>query len=210
MNSIMEKSQGSKRAIQKEVRRNAIIEAGLLEFTAQGFTSTRLEDVADRAGIGKGTIYLYFDSKESLFEEVVRKNLFSVRDGAVNLLEEFTGSATELLTLHLNNLYEFLNTDNIPQLLAVVIGEVGRFPKLADFFFKEMVQQSQEVLRGIIRKGVESGEFQENGLEKYTQIVVSPIMMGAIWRMQFGVHAPIDMKDYAKTHIDFILSGLKA
>lgn len=210
MNKISDNCQMSKRALQKEARRQEIIEAGLLEFTAQGFTSTRLEDVAERAGIGKGTIYLYFDSKESLFEAVVRKNLFTERDKAVNLAEEFTGSATELLRVHLNNMYQFMGTENIPQLLAIVIGEIGRFPKLADFFFNELVQKSQGVLSGIIKKGVESGEFQVSGLENYTQIIVSPIMLGVIWKNQFNVHAPIDMSNYAKTHIDFILKGLQS
>jgi AcrR family transcriptional regulator len=198
-----------KREINREARRNDIIEAGLLEFTAQGFTSTRLEDVAERAGIGKGTIYLYFDSKQKLFEEVVRKNLFSARDRAVSLVEEFSGTATELLIMHINNMYQFFNKDNIPQLLAVVIGEVNRFPELAEFFFNEMVGQGQGALSLIIQKGVKSGEFRDTDLKHYSQIMIAPIILGAIWKIQFDVFSPVDSEAYAKTHIDLILNVLK-
>ena len=90
-----------KREQQKEARRKAILEAAFQAFTAQGFTATRLDDVAERAGTGKGTIYLYFSSKEALFEEVVRENLFPGRDLAESKLAEFQGSATEMLTMHL-------------------------------------------------------------------------------------------------------------
>ena len=112
----------SKRELQKEARRNAIIDAGFQEFTHQGFTAAKLDDVAVRAGIGKGTIYLYFDSKEALFEEVVRKNLFPMRDEARRFAENFQGTATELLSSHLERLYDILHQDKMPQLVAFYPG----------------------------------------------------------------------------------------
>jgi len=199
----------SKRELQKEARRNAIIDAGFMEFAQQGFTAAKLDDVAVRAGIGKGTIYLYFDSKEALFEEVVRKNLFPLRDEAQRLAQEFSGTAAELLTIHLERLYETLHQDKMPQLVAMIMGETSRFPSLSDFFFTEMIASHQDVLKGIIKKGVENGEFREEALNEFTQILIAPAMISAIWRLQFDQHDPLDIKEYAKNHIDLVLRGLK-
>lgn len=200
----------SKRELQKEARRNAIIDAGFQEFALQGFTATKLDDVAVRAGIGKGTIYLYFDSKESLFEEVIRKNLFPARDEAENRAAEFTGSATELLTIQFRRMYEFLHKDKVPQLVALIMSESTRFPTLADFFFREMVSRNQDLMRRIIQKGVESGEFRDSFNEEFTQILIAPAMISALWKLQFDSHAPLDIDAYVDAHIDFILRGLKA
>lgn len=200
----------SKREQQKVERRNAIIDAGFTEFALQGFTSTKLDDVAIRAGIGKGTIYLYFDSKESLFEEVIRKNLFPVRDAAKIHAEEFRGTATELLTSHFRRMYETLHQDKMPQLLAMIMGEAARFPKLADFFFKEIVRTNKELVRGIIRKGIDNGEFRDSFPEDFTQILIAPAMISAIWRLQFDEFSPLDINAYADAHIDFVLRGLRA
>lgn len=199
----------SKRELQKEARRNEIIDAAFAEFTSRGFTSTRLDDVAERAGIGKGTIYLYFDSKESLFEEVVRQNLFPARDAAANLVAEFTGSASELLTLHLQNFYSLLKNEKVPPLMAMVIGEANRFPKLTDFIFREMISKNQEIMKSIIRRGIESGEFRETNIVTYTQILIAPAVISAIWKLQFETILPIDLDEFAQTHIDIILNGLK-
>lgn len=200
----------SKRELQKEVRRNAIIDAGFEEFAMQGFTATKLDDVAIRAGIGKGTIYLYFDSKESLFQEVVRKNLFPMRDAAQIHAAEFKGSATDLLTIHFQRMYLGLHQDRMPQLLAMIMGEVSHFPDMADFFFREIVSSNQQLLQSIIRKGIASGEFRDNFPVEFTQILMAPAMISAIWRLQFESQSPLDIEAYAQTHIDFVLRGLKA
>jgi len=199
----------SKREQQKEARRNAIIDAGFQEFALQGFTAAKLDDVAVRAGVGKGTIYLYFDSKEALFEEVVRKNMFPLRDEAKQFAESFQGTATELLTFHLEKMYETLHQDKMPELVAMIMGETSRFPSLTDFFFKEMIENHQSLLRDIIQKGVDSGEFRESALRQFTQILIAPAMISAIWRLQFDEQSPIDFDEYARAHIEFVLRGLK-
>lgn len=199
----------SKRELQKEARYNTIIDAGFQEFALQGFTAAKLDDVAERAGIGKGTIYLYFDSKESLFQEVVRKNLFPLRDEAQSHAAEFKGSATELLTIHFQRMYQALHQDRMPQLVAMIMGEASRFPDMADFFFNEIVSANQTLLQGIIRKGVESGEFRDSFPLDFTQILIAPTMISAIWRLQFDTYSPLDMEAYAEAHIDFVLRGLR-
>lgn len=199
-----------KRELQKEARRVAIIDAALEEFTAQGFTATKLDDVAVRAGIGKGTIYLYFDSKESLFEEVVRRNLLGGRELVENFVATFEGSTAELLTQHFRNMYLFTQNDKIPPLMAMITGEAVRFPSLSRFFYDEVIKPMQELMRRIVRRGVERGEFRADVSDIYIQILFAPVLLGALNRLQYGAFAPIDMEKYAAQHIDFILRGLKA
>jgi AcrR family transcriptional regulator len=199
-----------KRELQKEARRVAIIEAALEEFTAQGFTAAKLDDVAVRAGIGKGTIYLYFDSKESLFEEVVRRNMLPGRELAENFVTTFEGSAAELVAAHFRHIYFFLQNDKIPPLVAMVLGEAVRFPKLARFFHDEMIRQSQNTMRAIIQRGIQSGEFRASAADIYPQLLISPALLGAIWNLQFRELAPLDLNSYAEAHIDFMLRALKA
>lgn len=208
MQALKEQPAG-KREQQKEARRNAIIDAGFQEFALQGFTATKLDDVAVRAGIGKGTIYLYFDSKEKLFEEVVRKNMFPIRDEAKQNVATFQGSATELLTMHFRRMYEVLHEDKMPELVAMIMSEAARFPTIADFFFKEVGSTFQELVTGILKKGIASGEFRDDFPVDYTQLLIAPAMMSALWRLQFDSHAPLDIDAYAKAHIDFILRGLR-
>lgn len=199
----------SKREQQKEARRNAIIDAGFQEFALQGFTATKLDDVAVRAGIGKGTIYLYFDSKEKLFEEVVRKNMLPIVDEAKQNVATFQGTASELLTMHFRRMYEVLHEDRMPELVAMIMSEAARFPTIADFFFKEIGSTFQELVIGILKKGIESGEFRTSFPVEYTQLLIAPAMMSALWRLQFHNHSPLDIDAYAKAHIDFILRGLR-
>jgi AcrR family transcriptional regulator len=199
-----------KRELQKEARRVAIIDAALEEFTAQGFTATKLDDVAERAGIGKGTIYLYFDSKEILFEEVVRRNLLGGREMIEKFIANFEGSTADLLTQHYRNMYLFIQNPKIPPLIAMIIGETVRFPALSRFFYDEVIKPSQENLRRIIKRGIERGEFRAEASEVYNQILIAPALLGAVNNLQYGAFAPIDMADYSEKHIDFILRALKA
>ena len=199
-----------KRELQKEARRIAIIDAALEEFTAQGFTATKLDDVAERAGIGKGTIYLYFDSKEGLFEEVVRRNLLGGEEMIENFITAFDGSTSDLLAAHFRGMYNFMKNEKIPPLVAMVLGEAVRFPSLSRFFHDEVIKQSQDVMHRIIQRGVDCGEFRKEASEVYSQFLIAPVLIGALWKLQFNAIAPIDMVDYSEKHIDFILRALKA
>jgi AcrR family transcriptional regulator len=198
-----------KRELQKEARRVAIIEAALEAFTSQGFTATKLDEVAERAGIGKGTIYLYFNSKENLFEEVVRHNMFPVRDAAASFLAGFTGSASDLLRSHLRNVYSAMSNPKIPLLMAMIFSEGLRFPSISSFVFKEVISHSQDMIRNIILRGVASGEFRADAAKTPSQLLISPALVASTWNLQYQEHAPLDMNAYIEAHIDFVLRALK-
>jgi AcrR family transcriptional regulator len=210
MNVCSELSKIGKRVLQKEARRAAIIEAALDAFINQGFIATKLDDVAERAGIGKGTIYLYFCNKENLFEEVVRTNLFPLRDAAEAHVASFTGSAAELLASHFRNMYGSLNNAKIPPLVTMIMGEALRFPAIAGFFYEEIIRKSHSTLRSIIARGIESGEFRADADEVFLQMLVAPVMMSVTWNLQFKDHEPIVMDQYMRMHIDFVLRALRA
>ncbi len=209
MSAPMDLPKTGKRELQKEARRTAIIDAALDAFTQQGFTATKLDDVADRAGIGKGTIYLYFDSKENLFEEVVRQTLFPIRDAAAARLDSFTGSASELLTVHFSDFYVAMGNPKIPPLIAMISGEALRFPAIASFFYEEIISKSQAILRRIISRGVESGEFRPEANELYLQLLTAPVLISTTWNLQFREQAPIEIEKYMQMHIEFVLRAIK-
>ncbi|MES2624620.1 MAG: TetR/AcrR family transcriptional regulator [Pseudomonadota bacterium] len=199
-----------KRVQQKEARRVAIIEAALEEFTSQGFTATKLEDVAVRAGIGKGTIYLYFNSKEELFEEVVRRTLLPEHRLPDNFVADYEGTTEELLTNHFRFMYSFMQHEKVPPVIAMVLGELVRFPHLSQFFYDEMISHSQAMLQSIIARGIKSGEFRACAINMHHQLLISPALLGVIWNLQFKEQAPLDLAVYSEMHIDFILRALRA
>lgn len=209
MSKVVNVPATGKREQQREARRNAIIDAALVEFATQGFTATKLDDVAVRAGIGKGTIYLYFDSKERLFEAVVRRTLFPGRDQAISFVEGFSGSASELLAAHFKHMHDFMQADKLPSMLIMVMGEAMRFPQLSQFFYEEIIQPSQNLVLRIIRRGIASGEFREGADEMLVQFLMAPVMHGATWNLRFAHVAPLDMGRYAERHIEFILRALR-
>ncbi|MES2603955.1 MAG: TetR/AcrR family transcriptional regulator [Pseudomonadota bacterium] len=210
MTASVELPKAGKRELQKEARRSTIIDAALDAFTQQGFNATKLDDVAERAGIGKGTIYLYFDSKENLFEEVVRQKLFPIRDAAEENIASFTGNAAELLNSHFGNFYKAMNDPKVPQLMAMIIGEGQRFPAISGFFYNEVVSKSHRMMMSIIHKGVASGEFRADADKVFPQIISAPALLAATWNLQFGEHSPIAMDQYMQMHIDCVLRALRA
>ena len=209
MSATFELPRTGKRELQKEARRIAIIDAAFDAFMQQGFTATKLDDVAERAGIGKGTIYLYFDSMENLFEEMVRQTLFPLRDAAEAYVANFTGSASDLLASHLRNFYASMNNPRIPPLMAMISSEALRFPTIAAFFYEEIISKSYQMLRRIIDTGIETGEFRADADKLYLQLVTAPVLISVNWNLQFREQAPIVIEDYSRMHIEFVLRALR-
>ena len=190
-------------------RPKEILHAALEEFSRNGYAGTRLEDVARRAGISKATIYLYFKSKEELFEEVVRDRVLPYFEQIENIEKTTTGSASDVLRMQLKIVYRDLvstDTRNIPKL---IIGEGNRFPKLAEFYFNEIITRMHKVLRAVIKRGVNTGEFREEALQWKLQAILSPALSAAMWKVVFDRFEPLNIDTYLDTHIDLLLHGLE-
>jgi AcrR family transcriptional regulator len=192
----------------KDARPAEIIEAGLLEFAERGFAGTRLEDVAARAGIAKGTIYRYFNSKEALFEAAVLSRLTPVIDGVEAMVDAFPGSSADLLRLMLTRIYQEIVGTDVPVLIRIIISEGARFPAISEAYYRRIVAKGRALLSRIVARGVARGEFRAGAAAELPIVAIAPAIMAAVWRMTFDRFEPIAPERFLAAHLDLILHGL--
>jgi AcrR family transcriptional regulator len=194
----------------KEARPAEILEAALTCFRERGFAATRLEDVAARAGVTKGTIYLYFPSKEELFKAVVRGELLPNLERLEAALGE-PGPAAPLLGL----LADIWVRDVLPSPVSVlpklVLTEAGNFPELARFYLETVVHRGLGVIASVLRRGIVSGEFRTVDVDHVVFSVVGPLLLTALWKHSLGPHddRPLDFQAVCRAHLDLVLHGLQ-
>jgi AcrR family transcriptional regulator len=200
---VAEPKLASNRATRAAERRAAIVEAGLEEFVAQGFAATRLDDVARRAGVAKGTIYLHFADKEALFQELVRTAL-------VPLITRLAappaagGSARAMIESFAETFARDVVATRRGDILRLLIAEGARFPSLADFYYREVVARGMAGMRALIEYGIARGEIRDTGLAQFPQLIAAPAIVAVIWQGLFGRHAPLDAMAMLRVHIDLI------
>jgi AcrR family transcriptional regulator len=201
----------SSRRRRKEQRPGEIIEAALEEFARRGFAATRLEDVAERAGVTKGTVYFYFKDKKDLFKAVARSALAPALGEMEALGANFEGSAEELLRVHLRAVYQKLvKTPRAGQILRLLIAEGPQFPELVDFYYRDFISAALTNLKRLIERGVARREFRRTRATDFPQVVGGPVVTAVIWNFLLAKQHPIDFDAYARTHVDLIINGLKA
>ena len=192
----------------KNERVREILAAALEEFFQQGFAAARLDAIAERAGIGKGTIYLYFDSKETLFEEAARSVVLPVINRIETVALAPHGSAAMVLRAMIMTFYREVVATERRRLLRLLIAEGPRFPRLLLFYHTEVLTRGMTAIRHVLRYGVERGEFAATAAVDYPQTIIGPAMVGAIWKMLFDDIEPIDLERLCDAHLDVILHGL--
>jgi AcrR family transcriptional regulator len=194
----------------RDARAQTLIAAALEEFKAKGYAAARLDDVARRAGVAKGTLYLYFDSKEALFKAVVRSAILPAIERAEGAAAASDGSAADLLRQLVRTATRDIVESDGREVLRLLIGEAGRFPDLADFYYEEVVQRAMAAVRGIVARGVASGEFRRTALDAMPQAVVAPLILAAVWKTLFERRHPLDAAALVELHLDLTLDGLRA
>jgi AcrR family transcriptional regulator len=192
----------SNRAERAAERRGAIIEAALEEFIARGFAATRIDDVAKRAGVAKGTIYLHFKDKEALFQELIRTVL-------VPLIGRLAappagGSVRAALEGFAHNFVQEVVTTRRGDIIRLIVAEGPRFPSVADFYYREVVSRGMAGMRALIELGIARGEIRNEALARFPQIVVAPAIVAVIWQGLFGRHSPLDATEMLSVHLDLI------
>lgn len=193
----------------KAERIQGILAAALEEFIEQGFAAARLDSIAERAGVAKGTLYLYFDSKETLFEAAVRGVIAPVIERLEGAAVAPQGSAATLLSMMITFFYrEVVGTDR-RKIIRVLIAEGPRFPRLLRFYHAEVVSRGMVALRRLIDYGVGRGEFRASAMSEFPQLIVGPAMVAAIWSMLFSEFEPLDLEKYAAAHVEHVLHGLQ-
>ena len=191
------------RAARAAQRREAILNAALEEFAASGFAATRLDDVARRAGVAKGTIYLYFRDKESLFQELVRATLSpivgnietaQVRDLPARVIAE------TIADIFVREIFGTRRKD----VLRLIITEGARFPKIAEFYYHEVIERVVAALRAMLGRAVARGELSSDALARFPQLLVSPALMALVWNGMFDRFAPLDIRELMRAHLELL------
>jgi AcrR family transcriptional regulator len=194
----------SRRAAGAAAKRQAILDAALDEFSARGFAAARMDDVAERAGVAKGTIYLYFEDKEALFQELVRTSLVPIV-GGLKIPEGVEVSVRVLLEAFADTLVREVLETRRADLIRLVLTEGGRFPQLAEFHYHEVIQRGIAAMRGLIGFGIARGEIKNPKLQEFPQLVIAPALVALIWQGMFAKFAPLDVRAMLQTHIDLLL-----
>ena len=182
-------------------RREAILAAALDEFSARGFAAARLDDVARRAGVAKGTIYLYFKDKEALFQELVRFQIGPV----VGALEAVLASDLPLAVIveHALDIFvrEIYGTHR-KQVLRLIISEGPRFPALAEFYYREVLAHILKAVRARLARAVERGEIAGDELVRFPQLLGAPGIVAIVWSGLFDRFEPLDVRAMMRAYFD--------
>ena len=197
-----------KRKRRKDDRPGEIIAAGLVEFGENGFAATRLDDVARRADIAKGTIYRYFDSKQALFEAAVRSRLTIALDSAAGMIAAWPGPTPDLIRMLLRFIYARMQEPQTGTILRIVIGEGARFPAITEFYHREMIAKGRALLRAILERGVARGEFRQAAAIDAPIVLIAPVLAAMVWQMNFERHEALSLDAFFEAHVDTVLNGL--
>ncbi|MGE5144422.1 MAG: TetR/AcrR family transcriptional regulator [Acidobacteriota bacterium] len=194
----------------KDARPEEIVNAALEEFVERGFAATRLEDVARRAGVTKGTLYLYFKNKEALFKAVIRQTIVPIIAQGELTARSFTGSARELLEQLVREYWRLVFETSLAGLPKLMMAEAANFPQLARFYYDEVVTRGHKLLGGVIERGMKNGEFRRVDIPSATKLALSPLMHATVASRAFAQCMPegFDVRKYLDTHIDLYLNGI--
>jgi AcrR family transcriptional regulator len=198
----------SSRKARSNERREAILSAALDEFSTRGFEAARLDDVARRASVAKGTIYLYFRDKESLFQELIRSMLTPLV-GTIEAMGEADVPlpilAERIVELFVREVYETRRKD----VIRLMISEGRRFPKLAEFYYREVLSRIIAAVRSILRRAAARGEIPET-LVEFPQIIAAPGLIAIVWNGLFERFEPLDVRKMMKTHVELLFAPRRA
>jgi AcrR family transcriptional regulator len=194
----------------KDARPQELLAAALDLFVERGFASTRLEDVARQAGVSKGTLYLYFENKEELFKAVVRNSIVPVIGEAEESIAEFEGHSGDLLRSVIHSWWQRVGATKASGIMKLVTAEAGNFPELAQFYQDEVVTRGTNMIRSMLERAIERGEFRPVDVVQTTQVLVAPMLMLITWKHSV---APCDRGElnppaFLDTFLDMALYGL--
>src|SRR5258708_3592594 len=192
----------------KDARPGEIVAASLACFAERGFAATRLEDVARRAGVTKGTLYLYFPNKEELFKAVVRQAVVANIVGG----EALVAHSSEPAPVVLEQLIARLQAAMVAPASAIpkiVVAEAGNFPDIARFYLKEVIQRGLGLFRRVLKAGIAQGEFRAMDVDCTAYCIVAPMMLGMLWRHSFAQHErhPLDTDALCRAHMEILSRG---
>jgi AcrR family transcriptional regulator len=194
----------------KEARPSELTAAALALFVEKGFAATRLDDVAARAGVSKGTLYLYFESKEALFKAVIEEGMVAALAAAAQRLSDFHGSAAELLQQLLFGWWEQIGQTPMAGVTKLIACESSNFPEVAQYYHERVLTRGRALLRTTLQRGVASGEFRPVDIETAIDVIMAPLLMLAISRFSLGFcNRKTTPETYLRTHFELLVKGLR-
>jgi AcrR family transcriptional regulator len=193
----------------KTARPAEILAAALASFAERGYAATRLDDVAARAGVTKGTLYLYFRNKEELFKAVVRQELVPNIERAEAMVAGSQAPSLVMLEQLLGTFSRILGSplSAIPKL---VLTEAGNFPDLARFYLEEVVDRGKALFRNVLERGIAAGEFRQIDCEHTVVCVIAPMLLATLWRHSLEPHSGrgLDIDALSRTQMDLLRRAL--
>jgi AcrR family transcriptional regulator len=197
-------------ARRKQARPAELLAAALELFVERGYAATRLEDVANLAGVSKGTVYLYFPSKEELFKAVVREGLVPLLERGEKMVAEHRGSALELIRDLVRGWWEGFGLTPYAGISKLMISECRNFPELGKFYVDEVITRGQKLVSTAVQRGVESGEFRQIDPGYVARLVFAPLVLMVIYRHSFDCCSAqgLDPDAYVEQHLDILQRGL--
>ena len=192
----------------KEDRPAEITAAAMQAFAEKGYAATRVNDVAKRAGVSKGLLYLYFRTKEDLFKAVIRSFVTPRVDALTAQVNESDLSPTEFLRGPFLEFAKSVPASPARILIRLLVSEGPRHPDLLQWYWENVVSRGLSAIRQLIRRGVELGEFRPNAIEDYPQLLISPVLMSMLWMQLFDKHSPLDTDGLLESHVELVLSAI--
>ena len=194
----------------KHERPEEILDAALTELVAHGYNATRVEQVARRAGVAKGTVYLYFPSKGELFKAVVRRSIVGRFRSFGDAARAFAGSTEELVRGPLRQLLGGFLQSEARGLVRVLVAEAHLFPDLAEFYYHEVVAPVLDALRLVIARGERRGELRPTALTRLPQVLLAPAALVVVWEALFSRYEALDQEAMLDAYLDLLLDGMRA
>lgn len=197
----------------KDIRPQQLLDAALTLFVEKGFAATRSEEVATLAGVSKGTLYLYYPSKEELFKAVVRQNISKLIGEGVEIVAGFEGNTSDLLVTLFDIWWDRVADSDAGGLHKVVLAEVRNFPELAQFYADEVILPAHRLFEGVVQRGIDRGEFRPVDTAAVAHAVMAPMIFLMLHKHSFGAcpvqGAAVDPKATLMAHADLMLHGLR-
>ena len=197
----------------KEARPQELLDAALDLFVEKGFAATRSEEVASRAGVSKGTLYLYYPSKEELLKEVIRHNVVNQIAEGIEIVRAFEGSSAELLGNVLRLWWERVGETRASGILKLMMSEVRNFPEIAQYWIDEVTSPADRMVAEIVQRGIDSGEFRPVPVGDVVHALISPLLFLVMNKHSLGACVPsakLDPRAIIEAQIDLVLNGLRA
>ncbi len=193
----------------KEERPAEITQAALEAFAENGYAATRVDEVAKRAGVSKGLLYLYFKTKEELFKAVIRSVVVPRIDALQTAIADTDLSAEDFLRGPFLEFIQKLPDSPARIIVRLLIAEGPKHPDLTAYYCDQVVANGMDALRQLINRGVEGGEFRRSSLEEFPQLLVAPVLVSIVWMTLFQKHMPLDTDRLLESHIDLVLGAIK-